>query len=492
MDDQQGTEACPHCLPLKTQIVGLIRRNEVLRRTVRRQRVHIQQFEARLAKLEDRLRELEGPARATAANSSLPPSANPIGERSPVVKKPSGRKIGGQMGHGGHGRSWLPMDEVDAVVAHRPVRCAYCGGRLAAGAKGRVLARHQVMELPARPVVVVEHQAIACCCRRCGKESAGRIPLEVKKSVCAPRLSAMMGYLSARMAVSRRQVAEILWSVLGVKLCSGSVCARERELAEALKEPYLRIAAGVRGAGVVNIDETGWKGAARWLWVGASRKACVYLAWPDRGGGAIERLLGERSRATICSDRFVAYEKYPLQQRGLCWAHLRRDFQRCVDRGGASGSIGREGLEICREVFAQWRQFAAGEMGRIALKRGMRKVEVRMGRLLLRGGKCAVEKTAKLCRRLHKREEALWRFATVEGLEPTNNLAERMLRGAVIWRKKCFGSFSKAGCRFVERMLSVIATLRMRGREVLDYLERVVSAYRLGRPPPAIGEWMMR
>ena len=487
MDDAgDGTEACSNCLRLQKQVDGLIRRNQVLRRTVRRQRAQIQQFGARLAKLEDRLRELEGPARATAANSSLPPSANPIGAAAPVVKKPTGRAIGGQMGHEGNGRRLLSIDQVDEVVAHRPLRCWYCGRRLAAGASGRVVARRQVMELPALPVVVVEHQAIACRCRHCGKESGGQIPVEVKKSVCGPRLCALMGYLSARMAVSRRQVAEILSCVLGVKLSSGSVCARERELAEALRQPYLRIAALVRSSAVVNIDETGWKGAAPWLWVGATKKACVYLAWPDRSGGAIEKLLGEASRATICSDRFAAYEKYPLEQRGLCWAHLQRDFQRCVDRGGASLVIGEQGLGICREVFAGWRRFAAGEIGRVARRRRMGQLAERMRRLLLRGRKCAVEKTAKLCRRLHQRQEALWRFATVEGLEPTNNLAERMLRGAVIWRKKCFGSFSKGGCRFVERMLSVMATLRMRGREVLDYLQQAVSAHRLGQPPPVI------
>jgi len=487
MDDAgDGTEACSNCLRLQKQVEGLVRRNQVLRRAVRRQRAKNRELEARLAKLEDRLRELEGPARATAANSSLPPSANPIGAAPAVVKRPSGRRIGGQMGHEGHGRSLLPLEQVDEVVGHWPVRCAYCGGRLAATAPGRLVGRHQVIELPERPVVVVEHQALACSCRHCGKDSAGEIPAQIKKSVCGARLSAMMGYLCARMAVSRRQVAEVLSCVLGVKLSSGSVCARERELAEALREPYLRIAGQVRCSGVVNIDETGWKGAARWLWVGATKKACVYLAWPDRSGGAIERLLGEESRCTICSDRFVAYEKYPLQRRALCWAHLRRDFQRCVDRGGASVAIGEQGLEICREVFGQWRRFGVGEMGRVALKRRMGQLAERMTRLLLRGGKCVVQKTAKLCRRLRKRQVALWRFATVEGLEPTNNLAERMLRGAVIWRKKCFGSYSIGGCRFAERMLSVIATLRMRGREVLDYLQRAVSAHRLGQPPPVM------
>lgn len=485
MDDAgDGTEACSNCLRLQKQVDGLIRRNQVLRRTVQRQRVQIQQFEARLAKLEDRLRELEGPARATASNSSLPPSANPIGAPSPVLKKPTGRRIGAQMGHEGHARSLLAAGEVDEVVEHGPVRCAYCGRKLPRDTARRVVARHQVMELPPRAVRVVEHQAIGCCCGHCGRESVGKVAESIIRSVCGPRLCAMMGYLCARMAVSRRQVAEILSSVLGVKLSVGSVCAREGELAEALRKPYLRIVGQVRSGGVVHIDETGWKGAARWLWVGAGRRACVYLAWPDRAAGAIEKLLGEESRSTICSDRFMAYESYPLERRALCWAHLQRDFQRCVDRGGASRAIGERGLEICREVFAGWRRFAAGQIARAGLRRCMEQVAERMRRLLVRGEKCAVQKTARLCRRLRKRQAALWRFASVEGLEPTNNLAERMLRGAVIWRKKCFGSYSPGGCRFVERMLSVVATLRMRGCNVLDYLQQALSAYRLGQPPP--------
>jgi transposase len=109
-----------------------------------------------------------------------------------------------------------------------------------------------------------------------------------------------------------------------------------------------------------------------------------------------------------------------------------------------------------------------------------------MHALLLRGTRCGVKKTAGFCRNVLRVEPALWRFAEVPGLEPTNNAAERALRPAVLWRKQSLGSHSRAGCRFVERMLSVTATLRRRGRGVLDYLEAALAAHRLGQPPPSV------
>jgi len=174
------------------------------------------------------------------------------------------------------------MDQVDEVVAHWPKRCAHCGGRLAGAhragggaASGDGVAR--------AAVVVVEHQAMACGCRRCGKESAGKIPVEVKKSVCGPRLSGMMGYLSARMAVSRRQVRRFFRACWGEALQRQCLCPRAG-VGRGVERTYGRIAGEVRGSEVVNIDETGWKGAARWLWWGRARKP-VFI-WPGRIGPA--------------------------------------------------------------------------------------------------------------------------------------------------------------------------------------------------------------
>ena len=144
-------------------------------------------------------------------------------------------------------------------------------------------------------------------------------------------------------------------------------------------------------------------------------------------------------------------------------------------------------LSVAHEMFELWHRFKRAEVGRAALRVGIAPLRERMRRALGDGGACGQRKTAGLCRALLKREAALWRFAATPGLEPTNNLAERMLRPAVIWRKKSFGSASPAGCRYVERMLSVTETLRRRGHPVLAYLAGAVAAYRKGEPTPAIG-----
>ncbi len=97
-------------------------------------------------------------------------------------------------------------------------------------------------------------------------------------------------------------------------------------------------------------------------------------------------------------------------------------------------------------------------------------IQARLGRLLRRGQESPGWKAAALCRELTKWWAALWTFARVEGVEPTNNAAERALRPAVLWRKGSFGSDSEAGSRFAERLLTVVATCRQQGRGLLDFL----------------------
>jgi transposase len=496
-----GREACGQCqvlLRLNEQLQRQLdhaqrrskqlgRRNQTLRTRLRHAEALNRKLLTQVQQLQDQVRELSGKARATACNSSLPPSANPPGARPPVRKRPSGRRIGAQVGHVGHGRKLLPPSQVDRVVRYQPRQCEHCRAMLPQEqGPVQVVARHQQWELPERPALLTEYQACACRCSVCGKESRGQIPPEIACSVTGPRLSALIGYLPAATHVSRRTVATVMSGVLGVPLSLGTVSQRERELGKALAGPYEQLRATVAGAKVKYVDETGWKRAARWLWVAATPSAVVFATSRARTYPTLLELLGEDHAQMICTDRHGIYDKYPLHLRGICWAHLKRDFQRCVDRGGISQTIGAEALEVCRGVFGGYRHFRKGRMSRKALKQWMRPLQLRMRRILERGQQCGVKKTAGLCRRLLKLWGPMWRFVTVKGLEPTNNLAERMLRGAVIWRKISFGSHSTEGCRFVERMLSVTATLKLHQRSILDYLARVIEARRKGLDPPAI------
>jgi transposase len=424
---------CSSCLRLRRRLAG--KQAEIFRL-----RARLQKTQSLLAQARDRIAELEQlrpPAAAelapTASNSSIPPSANPLGAPRPVVKKPTGRKPGGQIGHRGVSRMLLPVETMDQVVPHRPGICQHCHQALDAQCHGELVGRHQVAELPGRAV------------------------------------------------------AEMIAQTLGCPIALGSIANREQELSHALDQPYADLSAAIRQAPSKYVDETGWKlhGQDRWLFAAVDRDKAVFRIEKTRTRPALLRLLDVR-QGVICSDRFAIYDLWPLARRQLCWAHLKRDFTAVVERGGTGETIGLQLLEITHQVFALWHAFRHRKISRRALRRDMAPLRRRMREVLQAGAECGQKKTTGLCRALLKREKALWRFTRTPGIEPTNNLAERMLRPAVIWRKKSFGSHSLAGCQYVQRMLSVIQTLRLRGADVLDYLSAAVEARRKDLPPPSI------
>lgn len=443
-------------------------------------------LERELHALQQRLDELERRMNRNSGNSSVPPSANPPWAPRPTSKKPTGRKPGGQPGHQGHHRKLLPVEEVDEVVKHQPGQCRHCGAKFPADQAGEVIDRHQISELPRRPVTVSEHQAYACTCDRCGQVTKESIPEELTRSAFGERLSAVMAFASSRMHGSRRAVEELLEQVLGVPLALGTVIAREREITLALSQPYQQAKEAIQNARAKNVDETGWKRAGRFLWVAATQALAVFHLDPCRNRDAMHELLGKEVKGTICTDRYGVYEKVALKQRGLCWSHLKRDFQELAEQKGATRQIGKQGLAICSAVFEVWRSFQNNPISRSILQKQIRGVSKRMRKLLKRGRRCRSKKTAGFCTELLRLEPALWTFARVPGIEPTNNHAERMLRPAVMWRKQSLGSHSIAGCRFVERMMTVLQTLRLRGRSVMDYLEQAVHALRHGLTPPSL------
>lgn len=177
----------------------------------------------------------------------------------------------------------------------------------------------------------------------------------------------------------------------------------------------------------------------------------------------------------------------PAARRQVCWAHLKRDFQKIVDRGGPSVSVGQQGRQIVKKVFAAWHAFQAEKCTRAQLAAQLDPVANRLQRVLLEGAIGGVDPTvATFCENVLALEPALWTFVRADGVEPTNNFIERLLRRAVLWRKRSFGCASVAGCRFVERILTVVQTRRLQGQSVLDYLHDALRAHRAGQPCPKL------
>jgi transposase len=449
----------------------------------------IARLEKRVARQDERIAQLERRLGRTSRNSSQPPSADPPNTPPRRGKDPSGRKAGGQPGHEGKGRPLLPAWAIDEVVDHWPSVCGcghvFCEGELVADGEP---ARHQVEDLPPIQVVVCEHRCQRVRCPDCGRRSRGELPADVASSAFGPRYHAAIAVLSVRNRISRRDVVELCEQLFGSRVSSGTIDAILTRVADALEDPYDDLLERVRAATSLNMDETGWRtaGERRALWGAfADRHAVVRIA-SDRSENNAKALLADTT-AVVTSDRWWAYTHLPLGRRQVCWAHLRRDFKAHAAGLAADQQFGEAALKICDELFWAWEIYQhTGE--RPQLKRRVRALQ-RQFKPILRtySGKAPRYRyTRGLARNLLKLWPALWTFADHHGVQPTNNHAERALRGAVIYRKLSLGTQSEDGERRIARLLSAHTTCRLQHRSLHAYLIDLLGTRARGDPAPLL------
>jgi transposase len=449
----------------------------------------IQRLEKRVESQERRIAELERKSKRSSRNSSQPPSQDPPGTPPRRGKDRSGRKPGGQPGHEGKGRPLLPAWAVDEVVDHWPSECG-CGhvfaeGELAADGEP---ARHQVEELPPIQVVVTEHRCQRVRCPDCGARPRGVLPAGVAASAFGPRYHAAIAVLSVRNRISRRDVAELCEQLFGSRVSSGTIDAILARVGDALADPCEDLLERVRAAAALHMDETGWRtaGQRRALWGAFTARHAVLRIAPDRHEDHAKALLADTT-AVVTSDRWWAYGHLPITRRQVCWAHLRRDFAAHADGLAAEKAFGEAGLRVCDELFWAWEIYQhTGDCSELrrrirALRRELKPI------LRTYSGKAPRYRyTRGLARNLLKIWPALWTFADHKRVEPTNNHAERALRGAVIYRKLSLGSQSDGGERRIERLLSAHTTCRLQRRSLHAYLIDAITAHTRGDPVPLL------
>jgi transposase len=389
-------------------------------------------------------------------------------------------------------RERLPPHRFTApIVDYLPDVCEACEHDLpqAPGPDDPEPRWHQVLELPECPLQVTEYQAHGRTCPHCDHVTWAKIPDAIRGHVCGPRLTATLSFLSGVLHVSKRGIEEFVETVLKVPLSLGTVSNLEREMSAALAPAHTAAQEAVQAAPVKNVDETGWKqaGAKCWLWGAATALVACFVIAPSRGAAGLAALLGRKIKGIVCSDRWSVYGQLKLGLRQLCWAHLKRDFQKLVDRGGAGQEYGELGLAVVGIVFHEWHLYRGGG-SRADLQGELAPVRAAMRNWLEEGARCPDAKAAALCGNLLAVEPAMWTFLKKEGVEPTNNHIERQLRPGVLWRKNAFGCNSERGCRFVERMLTVVQTLRLQKRPIIEFLYQSLSAHRSGGQAPRLIE----
>jgi transposase len=455
---------------------------------------YIRALEARVAALEAVVQRLEATVQdlterlqQDSRTSSRPPSSDPPQATTKRPRRePSGRRPGGQPGHEGQTRALVPVAEVDVVIPVKPLRCPRCQYPLQG--EDPQPQRHQVTEIPPVRPIVTEYQLHQLCCLACGVVTRAELPAGVPRGEFGPRVQAITALCTGAYHLSKRTTQQVMADLFGLPLSVGSIANLEQATVRAVAEPMAEARAYVQQQPAAYLDETGWReGQQRaWLWTAVTAWVTVFVVRRSRSAKVAQELLGERFWGYLVTDRWSAYTWYPTWRRQVCWAHLLRDIEAMIDRRGRSQEIGEALQTQVRQMFQWWHRVRDGTLAHTTFASYMWPVRREVERLLEAGQTCGVPKTEGTCRALLKRRQALWTFVRHEGVEPTNNAAERAIRPGVLWRKGSFGTQSPEGSRVVEAMMTVVATLKQQHRNVLDYVTAACEAALCGAPAPSL------
>lgn len=423
--------------------------------------------DAEIVRLKNRVADLERQLGQNSTNSHKPPSSDPPGTR--PTKESTGRKAGGQPGHKGHKRILLPPEKVTRRTEVRPKVCRGCGSRdlVPSDLEPRV---HQVVDIPEIRPDVHEVRMHAACCSGCGKTTWAKLPPGVPMHMFGPRLLAFIGYLlGSRM--SRRQLRELLGEVFGIPVSLGALSEAEARTSAALAAPVAEVEAYVRAQPVKHVDASTWRlnGKYAALWTITTRFVAAFFIARDATRETIAALIGNLA-GVLVTDRGSQFGFWAMPARQVCWAHLIRKFVAFSQRKDAGAQIGDNLLLLAHAVLINWHRVRDGTLSRQRFQRVVRRVLPMIEHHLERGAALDEREISGACKNILEHKLALFTFAFVEGVDPTNNAAERALRPFVLWRKVSFGSQSQRGCLFAGRIMTVIHTLRLQKRPIWPFL----------------------
>jgi transposase len=440
----------------------------------------VQRLEATVQHLTERLQQ-------DSRTSSRPPSSDPpqaLGKR--PRREPSGRRPGGQPGHEGQTRMLIPVGKVNVVIPVKPERCRRCQYPL--HGEDPQPQRHQVTEIPPIKPVITEYQLHRLVCPACGEATRAEVPTGVPTGEFGPRVQAITALCTGAYHLSKRTTQSVMADLFGVSVSLGTVAQLEQATAQVLAAPVAEARAYVQAQPVAYLDETGWReGQQRaWLWTAVTASVTVFIVRLSRSAKVAQELVGECFWGYLVTDRWSAYTWYPSWRRQICWAHLLRDIEAMIARGGRSREIGEALQTQARQMFHWWHRVRDGTLAPSSFASYMWPIRREVERLLEAGQTCGVPKTEGTCREILRLRQALWTFVRHPEVEPTNNAAERAIRPGVLWRKGSFGNHSAEGSRFVEAMMTIVATLKRQHRNVLDYLTAACEAALHDQPTPSL------
>ncbi len=426
-------------------------------------------------------RDLKEKLKANPQNSSVPPSTiKPFERKKPSKYQQPGmpKNPGAVIGHKGHGRSFLPIEQVHEVISCYPgAECIKCYAPVKAT---KFYSRKQVCDLPQGKLHITEYQLYHGRCIGCKKRYSAVLPDGVPRHLLGNSALAKISLITGKYHLSKRFAAQLLFDFFGLKLSIGTISNAEAKVSDALEIPVAEIEKEVQSSQRLHADETSFfnKHVLNWLWVAASEKATLFKIFPKRDTESAQKLIGAFYAGVVNTDRYGAYHWIDDSQHQYCWAHIIRDFRKISERENPKEAyIGSVLLGQAKTIVGCWRRLKENHKPHLhkLYRRLLAEYPERLLKMLQRGIALVETRTAKFCQHFIKHWNCLWHFLHEPNVEPTNNTAERALRPAVIWRKICYGVQSERGLRFVERIFSVIETCRQRGESALAFIEKVLQ-----------------
>jgi transposase len=412
--------------------------------------------------------------RLNSQNSSKPPSSDRYPKKEPKTQPKDRPK------REGFARKLFAKEDITEFKQYFPKRCDKCGSSNFLP-RSTIVEVRQTVEIPPVKPIVTEHQAYACRCKDCGKKVRAFLPHNVTTSAFGPKIKALSSTLSGKFHLSKRHVRELFKILFNIDISLGSIVNIESQASAILKEPYEEALKILRRSQVCYADETGWKtkGQPKWLWQATDKQIVLFKLFSSRGRRSFQSFLGKDCTQNLVTDRFRAYSTLGLHQ--YCWAHLKRDFRRIEQRDGLVSWIGKLMGSLCNLLFKWSHEKERNTLREQEFKERCKSLKEDFHYLFKLGLRIDTQdsklgKTGRFCERLLFEENKLWAFIEEPILDLTNNLSERNLRPAVLWRKSSFGNQSSKGEQFVERILSAIETLKIQKRNILGYLTHCFKA----------------
>ena len=425
--------------------------------TIRRLEARIAILEEENARLREENAELKQRLGLNSSNSSKPPST----DQKKNKQKPKG---GALKGHQGHFRKL--SDHVDKHIISKLSQCQYCGSRDLDKRAPQFFDQVDIPEI--QPLTT----RIECCkykCLKCGRKQVAPFPEGYDKTSFGPKLISFIGLSSSAYRMSKRTTQELLKHLLNVEISLGSIPSMERKISEALEKSYKALQKQVDETKVAYVDETSFRQQAQtcYVWTATAEKLVVLRILPTRGLQSLDQVRPRSHPGITVTDRYQVYN-YKRQQ--YCLAHIKRDFKKFAKRDGPEGEFGIRAQFEINEIFK-----ATHEPCRQTMQSRVGYRKKRLKEILEDAFANGSDKMSRFAQRLLDHYEKLFLFTRYEGVEATNNAAERSLRHIVMLRKTSFGTQSETGSRFVERSISVWMTLKKQGRNVYSFF---YEAYR--------------